>query len=84
MWTLMLVGYPRDPSSPSSTPQCHYSVVDNREEQELWHGSLPLAVLRVETHSVNEGSESQRPSECMPREDVSMFSMVKMKRGNIN
>lgn len=50
------------------------SVVGNRKEQELWHGSLPRAILKVETHVVNEGSASQRAAECMIREDVSMFN----------
>lgn len=53
-------------------------VVDGREEQELWQGSLPCAIVRVETHVVNEGSASQRAAECMIREDVSMFSGEKM------
>lgn len=77
----------RLPLSSAAVPLHSDSVVGGREGQELWHGSLLRAILRVETHVVNEGSASQR--ECIIREDVSMFRGEKMpfltmNRGNIN
>lgn len=64
----------------SSQQQSLYpdSVVGNRKEQELLHGSLPCAILRVETRVINEDSGSQRAAESLIREDVSMFRRENM------
>ena len=76
----------RLPLSSAAMPLHSDSAAGGRGEQELWHGSLLRAILRVETHVVNEGSGSQR--ECVIREDVGVFSREKMpfltmSRGNI-